>query len=61
MIFHKPCKIVTDTCMWTTLAFFLSTWDVTEVENVLNKDFVNVHEWFIDNKLSIYVGEDKNK
>ena len=27
----------------------------------LNKDFENVCNWFIDNKLSIHIGEDKTK
>ena len=35
--------------------------DVTEIENVWNKEFVNVCDWFIDNRLSIHFGEDKTK
>ena len=35
--------------------------DVAEIENVLNKEFANVCEWFVDNKLSIHFGEDKTK
>ena len=35
--------------------------DVTEIENVLNKEFANVYDWFVDNKLSIHFGEDKTK
>ena len=31
------------------------------MENVLNKEFVNVCDWFVDNKLSIHFGEDKIK
>ena len=34
--------------------------DVAEIENVV-KDFVNMCKWFIDNKLSIYFGEDQTK
>ena len=30
-------------------------------EHQLNKDFANLCEWFIDNKLSIHLGEDKTK
>ena len=60
MIFHKPCQLVTLTCMPTTLAFFINT-GISEIENILNKEFANVCEWFIDNKLSIYFGEDKTK
>ena len=26
--------------------------DVTEIENVLNKEIANVYDWFVDNKLS---------
>ena len=60
MIFHKPCQIVTHTCMRTTLAFFIIV-RITEIENVLNKEFANVCECFIDNKLSFYFGEGKTK
>ena len=35
--------------------------DVTEIENVLNKEFANICDWFVDNKLSIHFGEDKAK
>ena len=35
--------------------------DVEEIENVLNKEFANVCEWFVGNKLSIHFGEDKTK
>ena len=35
--------------------------DVEEIEKQLNKDFVNVCDWFIDNKLSIHFGKDKTK
>ena len=34
---------------------------VTEIENVLNKEFVKVCEWFVNNKMSIHAGEDKTK
>ena len=36
-------------------------WDVEEIEKQLNKDFENICDWFIDNKLSIQFGEDKTK
>ena len=32
-----------------------------KIENVLNKDFSSLCHWLIDNKLSIYFGEDKTK
>ena len=31
------------------------------IENVFNKEFANVCDWSVDNKLSIYFGEDKTK
>ena len=34
---------------------------VTEIEKHLNNDFSNLREWFLDNKLSTYLGEDKTK
>ena len=34
---------------------------VTEIKNVLNKEFANVCDWFIDNKLPIHFGENKKK
>ena len=35
--------------------------DITEIENVLKKEFVNVCESFVDNKLSTRFGEGKTK
>ena len=35
--------------------------NVKEIENRLNKDFGNLCNWFIDNKLSVHLGEDKTK
>ena len=35
--------------------------DVRESKNVLNKEFANVCDWFVDNKLSIHFGEGKTK
>ena len=34
---------------------------VTKIEKHLNKDFSNLSEWFLDNKLSIHFREDKTK
>ena len=34
---------------------------VTEIETNLNNDFINLCQWFLDNKLSIHFGEDKTK
>ena len=33
--------------------------DVKKIENVLNKEFPSLCQWFIDNKLSTHFGEDK--
>ena len=35
--------------------------DLKQIENQLNRDFKNVCNWFLDNKLSIHLGEDKTK
>ena len=35
--------------------------DVIEIEKQLNGDFTNICKWFVDNRLSIQVGEDKTK
>ena len=35
--------------------------NVTKIRNVLNTEFENVCDWFVDNKLSIHFGEDKTK
>ena len=35
--------------------------DVNKIKKQLNKDFENVSDWFVDNKLSIHFGEDKTK
>ena len=42
-------------------SIFCQCKDVTEIENVLNKEFVTVCDCFVDNKLSIHFGEDKTK
>ena len=35
--------------------------DIEEIEKVLNNNFENICDWFVDNKLSIHFGEDKTK
>ena len=35
--------------------------DICEIETRLNKDFANICNWFVDNKLSIHFSEDKIK
>ena len=35
--------------------------EVEEIEKVIKNDFENICGWFLDNKLSIHLGEDKTK
>ena len=35
--------------------------DITIIEKILNEDFENICDWFVDNKLSIHFGDDKTK
>ena len=35
--------------------------NVTEIENALNRNFSNLCDWFVDNKLSVHFGDDKTK
>ena len=35
--------------------------DIKTIESQLNKDFANLIDWFVDNKLSIHFGEEKTK
>ena len=35
--------------------------DVSKTEQNLNKNFSNIWDWFVDDKLSIHFGEDKTK
>ena len=35
--------------------------DVKEIEKQLNKDFSDLCDWFVENKLSIHFGDDKTK
>ena len=35
--------------------------ELSKIEEQLNKDFANICDWFVDNKLSIHFGEDKTK
>ena len=46
---------VDDTCI------FYQHEDVKKIENVLNKEFSSLCQWFIDNKLSIHFGKNKTK
>ncbi len=44
-----------DTCL-----IFQSN-DPTEIENILTENFNILCDWFVDNKLSIHLGEEKTK
>ena len=44
-----------DTCI------FYQQEDVKKIENILNKEFSSLCQWFIDNKLSIHFENDKTK
>ena len=35
--------------------------NINKIEEQLNSDFTSLCEWFIDNKLSVHFGEEKNK
>ena len=35
--------------------------DLNKIENQLDKDFYNICDWFVDNKLSIHFDKDKTK
>ena len=59
IIFHKPCQILTHPCMQTTLAFLINIKTLLKLKMIWT--FANVCQWFVDNKLSIYFGEDKIK
>ena len=43
------------------LVFVFQHKDVNEIEKVLNKNFSDLCDWFLDNKLSIHFGDDKMK
>ena len=45
----------------TIQVLFYQYKNVTEIENALSKEFKNVYGWFVDNKLSIHCGKNKNK
>ena len=49
------CFYVNDTCL------VFQSKNVKDIEKQLNKDFANICDWFVDNKLSIHFGEDKTK
>ena len=40
---------------------YVPTKEVEEIEKVIKNDFENIWGWFLDNKLSIHLGEGKTK
>ena len=47
--------------MQTTQVSFVNIRALRKSTSVLNKEFVNVCDWFVDHKLSVCFGEDKAK
>ena len=45
-----------DTCI-----FYQLYEDVNKIENVLNSEFLSLYQWSINNKVSIYLRDDKTK
>ena len=35
--------------------------DIIEIEKQLNQDFESICDWFVNNKLSIHIGDGKSK
>ena len=46
-------------CMQMTPCILYQRQNVEKIENVLNKEFSSLCQWFIDNKLSVHFAEDK--
>ena len=61
MIFPNYDQKLAPIYMQMTLVFPTNIWMLKKKENVLNKDFSSLCQWFISNKLSIPSGEDKTK
>ena len=59
MIFRRLGQILIRTSKQTTQVSLVNI--RTKIENVFNKEFANVCDWFVDDKLSIYFGEDKTR
>ena len=60
MIFLNHYQKLAPIYMRMTLVFSTNM-RTLKIENVLNKEFLSLCQWFIDNKLSIHFGEDKTK
>ena len=35
--------------------------EIAEIDKILNEDFGNIYDGFVDNKLSLYFGDNKTK
>ena len=46
-------------CWW--LCLMCQHKHIAIIEKIFNEDFENIYDWFVDNKLSIYFGDDKTK
>ena len=55
------CQAQAPICMQMTPVSSTNLRTLKKIENVLNKEFSSLCQWFIDNKLSIHFGEDKTK
>ena len=60
MACHKLSN-VTSFCMSTTHIWFVNIKILIKFKKQLNVDFSNICDWFVDNKLSIHIGDDKTK
>ena len=56
---HAYLYAVMHAFMRRTLAFFINISTLGEIENVINKELVNMCKWFVDNKLQIHFWKDK--
>ena len=61
MIFPNHYQMQAPICMQVKHVSSTNMRTLNKSENVLNKEFSSLCQWFIDNKLSIHFGEDKTK
>ena len=54
VIVSWPHKKLSPICMQKALAFSTNMMILKEIQNVLNKEFLPLCQWFIESKLSIY-------
>ena len=61
---HKdlPQGVISDSLLYADdTCIVLQHKSEIEIENQPVRDFSSVHDWFVDNKLSIHFGQDKTK